>query len=341
MKKGAVLVFCIIFIGGLLFAGGQKDSGSSSGEKKAVKLVYSTAAAPAAAHGKGAQILAEEAEKLSGGRIKIDVHLGGTLFTQEGQMSAIRQGTLDMTDGGPNWFEEQVPSLSMFSAAYIFKDYAHMTKVLNGDIGKQLSEEVASKMGVRPLSSWYMGTRNVNLRDLGKEVKKPEDMKGVKLRMPNSPSWIAMGKALGANPTPISVSEVYLALKTGTVDAQDMPIPATLMRKFNEVTEYYVLTGHSVNPIMPVINEKKWQALTKEDQGLLYMAAEKGREYCDNTNLKIEEDGVKTLRDKGTVVYEVDKAAWMKYAQDFYLGSRELSGSWDMNLFRKISALAN
>jgi tripartite ATP-independent transporter DctP family solute receptor len=340
MKKGIVLILCLILFDGQIFAAGQKDAAPSAGEKKPVKLVYSTAAAPAAAHGKGAQILADEAGRLSGGRIKIDVHLGGTLFTQEGQMSAIRQGTLDMTDGGPNWFEEQVPSLAMFSAAYIFKDYAHMTKVLNGDIGKQLSEEVAGKMGVRPLSSWYMGTRHLNLRDIGKEVKNPDDMKGVKLRMPNSPSWIAMGKALGASPTPITVSEVYLALKTGTVDAQDMPIPATLMRKFNEVTKYYILTGHSVNPIMPVINERKWQSLSSEDQGILYRAAEKGREYCDTTNLKIEEDGVKTLREKGTVVYEVDKAAWMKYAQNFYLGNKELSGTWDMDLFRKVAAMA-
>jgi tripartite ATP-independent transporter DctP family solute receptor len=341
MKKGIVLVFCIIFIGGLLFAGGQKDAGPSTGEKKAVKLVYSTAAAPAAAHGKGAQILAEEAEKLSGGRIKIDVHLGGTLFTQEGQMSAIRQGTLDMTDGGPNWFEEQVPSLAMFSAAYIFKDYAHMTKVLNGDIGKNISEEVATKMGVRPLSSWYMGTRHLNLRDIGKEVKTPDDMRGIKLRMPNSPSWIAMGKALGANPTPISIPEVYLALKTGAVDAQDMPIPATLMRKFNEVTKYYVLTGHSVNPIMPVINEKKWQALSMEDRNILYRAAEKGKEYCDNENLKIEENGVKTLRERGVVVTEINKAVWMKYAQNYYMSSKELSGAWDLELFKKIAAMAD
>jgi len=116
-----------MFFSGSLFAQSQKP----------VKLLYASTAASTAAHGMAAKVMAEEAEKLSGGRIKIDVHLDGTLFTQEGQISAIRQGTLDMTDGSPNWFAEQVPSIAMFTAAYIFKDYAHMTKVLNGDIGKK------------------------------------------------------------------------------------------------------------------------------------------------------------------------------------------------------------
>jgi TRAP-type transport system periplasmic protein len=325
----------------LLFAAGQKESAALVTEKKPVKLVYSTTAAPTTAHAKGAQILADEASKLSGGRIKIDVHVNGTLFTQDGQQTAMRQGTLDMGDGGATWFEEFVPSISMFSAAYAFKDYKHMTKVWNGELGRKIYNDIAAGMGVRPLCAWYFGTRNIGLRDIGRQVKLPEDMKGVKLRMPNTPAWIAMGKALGANPTPIAVTETYLALQTGAVDAHDMPIPATLVRKFNEVTKSYILTGHDVGTIMPAINEKKWQTLSKEDQDILYQAAETARKFVDNDNLKTEENGVKTLKERGLNVYEIDKAAWMKFAGDFYLGNKEISGKWDMDLYRKIAALAD
>jgi len=196
-------------------------------------------------------------------------------------------------------------------------------------------------MGVRPLSAWYIGTRNINLRDIGRAVKLPTDMKGIKLRMPNSPSWIAMGKALGANPTPIAISEVYLSLKTGTIDGQENPIPTTILRKFYEVTKYMLLTGHLVDTTMPVINDKKWKSLSKEDQEILYKAAEKARDFCDSTNLKIEEDGIATLRGKGLIIYEIDKNAWMKYAQDYYLSDKEISKSWDLDLLKQISALAD
>jgi len=285
--------------------------------------------------------MAEEAKNLSGGRIVIDVHLDGTLFTQEGQISGVRMGTLDMADGSPSWFSELVPSISMFSAAYIFKDYDHMTKVMNGVIGKKINASIIEKIGVHPLSAWYMGTRNINLRDIGKVVKVPEDMKGVKLRMANSPSWIAMGKALGANPTPIAISEVYLALKTSAVDGQENPIPTTLLRKFYEVTKYMVLTGHLVDTIMPIINEKKWQSLSKEDQEILIKAAEKGREFCDSENLKIEENGIATLRQNGLTVYEIDKKPWMKYAREYYLSNKDISKTWDLDLLAEISAMVD
>ncbi len=341
MGKLIVAMLCIVFLGGQLFAQNQKDASAAAGGGKPVKLVYSSTAASTASHGKAAHVMAEEVKRLSGGRITIDVHLDGTLFTQEGQISGVRMGTLDMADGSPSWFSELVPSISMFSAAYIFKDYTHMTRVLNGDIGKKINGMVVDKIGVRPLSAWYMGTRNLNLRDIGKVVKVPADMKGIKLRMANSPSWIAMGKALGANPTPIAISEVYLALKTSAVDGQENPIPATLLRKFYEVTKYMILTGHLVDTIMPVINEKKWQSLSKEDQEILVKAAEKGREFCDAENLRIEENGIAALKEKGLIVYDIDKNVWMKYARDYYLGNKEISKTWDLALLDEISAMVD
>lgn len=338
MRKSLTFVLCFFLLGSLAFT---QSPTASSGGGKSVKLVYSSTAASSSSHGKAAKVMAEEAKNLSGGRIVIDVHLDGTLFTQEGQISGVRMGTLDMADGSPSWFSELVPSISMFSAAYIFKDYDHMTKVMNGATGKKINASIIEKIGVHPLSAWYMGTRNINLRDIGKVVKVPEDMKGVKLRMANSPSWIAMGKALGANPTPIAISEVYLALKTSAVDGQENPIPTTLLRKFYEVTKYMVLTSHLVDTIMPIINEKKWQSLSKEDQEILIKAAEKGREFCDSENLKIEENGIATLRQNGLTVYEIDKKPWMKYAREYYLGNKDISKTWDLDLLAEISAMVD
>jgi tripartite ATP-independent transporter DctP family solute receptor len=228
----------------------------------------------------------------------------------------------------------------MFAAAYFFKDYNHMTSVLNGPIGKKIADDLAKKVGVRPLGAYYLGTRNLNLRDIGRKVMVPDDLKGVKLRMPNSPSWLFMGRALGANPTPISITELYMALKTGTVDGQDNPVPGTIKRKFYEVTKYYILTGHYVNPIMPVINEKKWQSLGADLQEKVYQAIRKAQEYCDQENLKVEKEGLDFLRKQGITVYSVDKNVWSKHVLNYYLQDKKMTGNWDMNLYKEVQAAA-
>ena len=144
----------------------------------------------------------EEVEKLSNGEIEVEVFHSGQLFTQEGQDPAMRKGTLDMAYTSASWLAQFMPEMSMFAAAYIFKNYDHMTVTWNGEIGKELFEKVAQTQGIRPLGAYYLGTRQLNLRDIGREVKAPADMKGVKLRMPNSPAWLFMGKGIGSESDP-------------------------------------------------------------------------------------------------------------------------------------------
>ena len=191
---------------------------------------------------------------------------------------------------------------------------------------------------MRPLGAFYLGTRQLNLRDIGREVKTPADMKGVKLRMPGSPSWQFMGKALGASPTPLSFTEVYMGLKTGTVDGQDNPLPTDKNAKFYEVTKYIILTDHYVNPVMPTINEKKWQSMGPELQARVMEALEVARDTCDTLNLKAEAELVAFFESEGMTVIKPDKQAFMDYAQKMYLDNKEISGSWDMDLFKVVQS---
>ena len=305
-----------------------------------VTLTWSSVSVPDDAHTKAMSVFKEELEKLSDGEIEVEVFHSGQLFTQEGQFAALRKGTLDICYGGPNWLAQFVPYMSMFAAAYMFKNYEHMTDTLNGDLGKAMYEDIAQKTGMRPLGAFYLGTRELNLRDIGREVKTPEDMKGVKLRMPNSPTWLFMGEALGANPTPLSFTEVYMGLKTGTIDGQDNPLPTDKNAKFYEVTKYIILTDHFINPVMPLINEEKWQSLGPELQEKVYQAIEKAREVCDKTNLDAESELVEFFKGEGMTIITPDKAAFMEFAQKKYLENKEISGSWDMELFEKVQASA-
>ena len=338
-KKIFVLFVALMVLGAFAFATGQQEKGKKAAPKK-IKIVWSSVSVPKDAHTKAMYTFKDTLEKLTNGQVEVDLFPAGQLFTQEAAQAAIRKGTLDMVYTGPNWVAQYVPYMSMFAAAYIFKDYNHMTKTFNGPIGKKISDDIAKKIGVRPLGAFYLGTRELDLRDIGRVVKTPADMKGVKLRMPNTPTWLFMGKALGANPTPLSFTEVYMALKTGTIDGQDNPLPTDKNAKFYEVTKYIILTDHYINPVLPSINEKKWESLGPDIQAKVYEAIEAARKVCDETNLKAEAELLSYFKSQGMTVVKPDKDAFIKYAQKMYLDNKSISGTWDMELFKEVQALA-
>jgi tripartite ATP-independent transporter DctP family solute receptor len=307
--------------------------------EKPIRLRFSTVSVPLDAHTVCLNTFKDELEKSTNGRIKVEIFHSGQLFTQEAEQAAIRRGTIEMVYTGPNWLADFIPYFSMFTSGYIFKDYEHMNRVLNGEIGKQIFEDVAEKIGVRPLGAFYLGTRQLNLRDIGKEVRTPQDMKGIKLRMPNSPSWLFLGKALGANPTTISFTELYMALKTGAVDGQDNPLPTTKNAKFYEVTKYIILTNHYVNPIMPSINEKLWRKLGPELQEKIYAAIEKARQVCDRMNLEAEEKLVDFFKEQGMIVILPDQESFIDHVHKAYLENDEMVAKWDMELYKKVLEL--
>lgn len=306
-----------------------------------VKLTWSSISVPGDAHTEAMKVFKEEVEYLSAGHISVDLYVAGQIYTQEAELAACREGTLDMAYYGANWIAEFIPYLSMFAAVYTFSSYEHMTKVLNGEIGKRVFEEVAQKIGVRPLATFYLGTRQLNLVEKVGPVRKPEDMKGVKLRIPASPAWIALGKALGCSPTPMSFGEVYTGLLTGAIEGQDNPLPTDKNAKFYEVTKYIVLTDHVVNSTWPTINEKKWQSLSEIDQLVIRKAIEKARKFCDETNLKAEAELLDFFRRQGLIIIEdPDKEAFAEYAKWSYLNeSKDISKNWDMVLYEEIQAL--
>lgn len=333
------LILGLVILGIVVsFAGA---TGTQEGEVEVIELEYSTVATPAAPHAKGQVKFAEEVERLTDGEVVIKVYQGGELYTQEAQNTAIRRGNLAMTNQGPNWFAEYAPFMNMFAVAYLFEDIDHLNAVMNGEIGQAIYDRLAETTGVRPLSTWYLGTRQLNLRDIGRVPTTPQEMKGVKLRMPNSRTWLMMGEALGANPTPVSISELYLALQTGTVDGQDNPLTTVEVRKFQEVTDYVILTSHYVNPIMPVINEETWQDLEPGHQAALLEAAEIARQHVQNIIETTTDSAADEIRKAGVEFIEVDQSVWRDYAENYYRQNEEFVSTFDLDLLEQIQALAD
>ncbi len=331
----ATLVVC-----SSLFAAGTKESMSDTKELQPVKLSWSSIAQPDTAQGQGMQKFKAEVERLSEGRITVDIYNAGQIFTQEQEMAAAREGSLDIGNYAPNWVAEFVPYTSMLGSVYTFSGYDHMRAVYSGDIGMKIFEDVAKEVGVLPLTAFYLGTRQLNVVEKVGPVRTPQQMKGVKLRVPNSAAWIALGKALGGSPTPMSFGEVYLGLKTGVVQGQDNPIPTDVIQKFYEVTKYVILTDHVVDTIWPSINVAKWNSLTKTDQDIIIKAMEAARNTNDELQLSREKNDLETLKKNGIIIIDdPDKEAFQKYARWSYENeSPNISKTFDWDLYDRIQA---
>ena len=341
-SKILILLLAFALVGTFAFAGGSQTPAPEMEEAAApepVTLTWSSVSVPDDAHTKAMYEFKRVLEEISGGQMLAELYVAGELYNQDTQLAALLRGNLDMCYTGANWLAEFVPYVSMFAAPYQFDTYEHMTQTFNGPIGEELFEDVANKLGIRPLGAYYLGTRQLNLRDIGRVVKTPKDMAGVKLRMPGTSSWQFMGRALGANPTPLAFSEVYLALQTGTVDGQDNPLPTDFNAKFYEVTKYIILTDHFINPVMPSINEEKWQSLTEQQQEWVMEAIAAGKDLCDGLNLEQEATLLDFFKEQGMEIIVPDKEAFKKFALDMVMGDKEMTSSWDMELFDRIQEL--
>ena len=300
-----------------------------------VNLIFSIAAVPTDAHGAAQKVFKES---ISGGNMTVECYDSGTLYGQDTEHDALKNGDVDMIYSSASWLTDGSPWVSMFTAGYVFQSYDHMTKVLNGDIGKEMFQKIADEQGILPLGAYYLGTREISLSQ-DKAIKTPDDLKGINLRMPNSDAWVFLGKAMGANPTAIGFNDLYLALQTGTVDGQDNPLPSVESAKFYEVQKSITMTNHLVDSVWPTINLNTWNKLTDTQKGWVMEAVEAGREACDSQNLKTESEVQDFLKEQGLTIYEADVAAFADHVLDAYLND-PISDSWDKDLLEQIKAMA-
>jgi TRAP-type transport system periplasmic protein len=264
-------------------------------------------------------------------------HWNAELFKQGTEIEAISRGNLEMSIASAQELAEFFPEFSIFSAGYLHRDAAHQKRVFEADLFKPFKKMVEDKMGVKLLTVMYLGRRQLNLRN-DKPIKTPADLAGVKLRMPGSESWMFLGRALGANPTPMAFTEVYTGLQTGAIDGQDNPLPTDKDAKFYEVTKQIVLTSHLVDLNYLTVSKKVFDKMSPANQAKLQKAADDAAEFGRQKQLKLEEELVQFFKDKGLKVYEPDVNAFRSHVQKMYLES-DLSKAWPKGLIEKINAL--
>jgi tripartite ATP-independent transporter DctP family solute receptor len=270
--------------------------------------------------------------------LEVQVHLNATLFDQGTEIPAMQRGNLEVGMISPQDVASYIPEYSIFTAGYLLRDAEHMHAVYgDSDVGEEYRQRVRDELQVEILGSQYLGTRHVILREL-KDVQTPEDLKGVKLRVPGSDTWQFLGSALGANPTPIAFDEVYLALSTGTVDGLENPIADMIAAKFDEVSEQLVLTGHMVAPLFFAMSSSFWDGLTDEEKAVVADAVAQQSALVDEGTLATEADGVALLEDHGMTVTTPDLEAFRTHVQQEYLNS-DYAKDWPAGLLDRINAL--
>ncbi len=267
-------------------------------------------------------------------------HYNATLFAQGAELEAIATGDLEMSITSAQELATFFPEFSIFTAGYVLQDAQHQVDVFNDPLFDQFKQKAEDELGVKLLAPMYLGRRQVNLRQCPDELKveTPADLSGVNLRMPGTDAWQFLGRALGANPTPMSFTEVYTALSSGAVDGQDNPLPTVVDAKFYEVTCQVALTSHLVDWNFIAFSKEVFDGLTEEQQQAVTDAAWAAADYGRENQLQKEKELVSFLEENGLTIYEPDVAAFRSHVQDEYLGS-EFAESWPDGVLEKVNAL--
>ncbi|MDR7035102.1 TRAP transporter substrate-binding protein DctP [Mesorhizobium sp. BE184] len=272
-----------------------------------------------------------------GADFAFEPYFGSSLYKQGTEIVAVQRGNLEMALMPPSDFAKQVPAFSILTAAYLVRDARHMKAIFDSDIGAEFKKLARDEMGVVILAPAYYGARHVNLKG-DKKIMKPEDMAGIKLRMPGGEAWQFLGESIGANPVAMDYAEVYTGLQTGAIDAQDNPLPNDRLMKFYEVTNQIVLTGHNVGFGLLLINAKLFDSLTPDQQKKMQDAANAAFAWSDAEYVKQEAELVDFFKQQKLDVYTPDVDAFRAYANKKYLES-PLSKDWPAGMVERINAL--
>jgi tripartite ATP-independent transporter DctP family solute receptor len=305
-----------------------------------VTFKFSSISVPGDAHTDAMQVFADEVAKLSGGSMAVDVFHSGSLVSSENEVDAVVSGEVEMVYVSPQLVANHIQYFAMLTSGYFFKNYEHLKAAFvdENEVSAKLYKDITDEMGIVPITSVYIGARQINTTK--KAVGSRADMEGLLLRMPNSPAWLYLGRALGANPTPLSFNEIYTALSTGAIDGQDNPMPTMESAKFYEVAPHLAITNHVMANNIMVVNKDAWDGLTADQQAIMRKAAKVAQEFCDKSNLDKEAGLVEFFKKNGVSVTYPDINAFSEAVQGYYLNDPAEVATWDMDLYKKIQDLA-
>ena len=253
---------------------------------------------------KFAEILKEK----SNGRLEVKVYDSAKLGDHLERLEGLRVGTIEMTTTSVGYMANYEKALSVFDLPYIFSDYDHMYRVFDGEGGK-LIDSMLQRYGFKVLGYFYFGVRETANKI--RPIYKPEDMNGIKIRVQESKASIQGLGAMGATPTPVPWSELYMALQQNVVDGMENSVALIYSSKVYELLDYLSLTHHLYYSQIILISKQIWDNLSSEDQKLIMEAQEEAVAWQRQYALDEEDKMIEVLKEKGMKVNEADVPAFI------------------------------
>ncbi len=272
---------------------------------------------------------ADEFKKRTNGKYEIQVFPASSLGKESDINQGLQLGTVDIILTGASFAARSFPRLAVSYYPFTFRDADHVLKYAKSDVFRELTEGYKRATNGNTVTALtYYGVRHSTSN---KAFRNCDEMKGLKMRVPDAPAYTALPRACGANPTPIAFAEVYLALQNGTVDAQENPLPTIEAKKFFEVQKNIILTGHIADALLTVVSPSLMGRLTPAEQKLFTDISQEAAEKATQEIRKREGELVDEFKKKGINVITVDRAAFQqRVLQAIDFKSMQLEKSdWD------------
>ncbi|HSB82101.1 MAG TPA: TRAP transporter substrate-binding protein [Candidatus Methylomirabilis sp.] len=317
----------------LLFVGIAGPGAASAQQPILIKLgnVQATGDIVQTGLKKFADLVAERTK----GQVQVQIFPASQLGTEQELLEGVQLGTLHMFEGSTGSVGRFLPDLEAFAAPYIWRDTDHMLKVVRGPIGQELADRLVKAKGMRVLDfGWLFGNRYLTTKS--KPIYKPEDLKGMKIRVQPTAIYLETIKAMGANPTTMDFKEVYLGLQSGVIDGQENPPFVIFNNKLFEVQKYVMLTAHITQNQAIVINDKVYQGLSPEFRKILQDSAREAGNFQNELILKSEQEYLDKLKEKGMIIIQPDVKAFREATKDVW---KKVSEKWEPGLYEKIQAV--
>mgnify|MGYP003109607098 CR=1 FL=1 len=266
---------------------------------------------------KAAVKFGEELSTLTDGRIEVQVFPNETLGKEIDLINGMQLGAVDMTITGES-LQNWAPKAALLAVPYAYKTLEDMDAVASGEIGDQIEQQIIEKARIRPIAYFARGPRNLTSN---RAIKSPDDLDGLKMRVPNVPLFVDVWKSLGAQPTPMAFSEVFTSLQAGTIDAQENPLALIESASFDEVQKFVNKTEHVRSWIYLTISEITWGKLSDADKDAVMEAAKRAQAYERDLFAADEERLTEELQSKGMTFVEIDKEAFASKAKDAVLAN--------------------
>jgi tripartite ATP-independent transporter DctP family solute receptor len=282
----------------------------------------------------GLEKFKELVEQRSNGEMEVFIHLLGTMGGERDIYEALSSGGVETAAMGSGDVAIFHPEYLCYEVPYVIRDVDHFWKFWNGPVGKEINDMLLEKDKVIVAAIVYRGARQLTAN---KPIHKPEDVQGLKLRLPEVKPWVEIWKSLGARPTVVPFQEVYMALKTGVAEAQENPAESINSLKFYENQKYLIMTEHVHSTAKYEISKIWFDTLTAAQQEVIMSSMKDAAAYANELAMAADKKFIKELQEKGMTQIIPDKAAFVEAVEPTV--QRLAKELWVPGLYEKVKAI--